>query len=251
MNEMQVFNNAEFGEIRTVMIDGEPWFVGKDVAKALGYENARDSLARHIDEEDKRVIQRSEITTLNISNRGMTIINESGLYSLIFGSKLENAKKFKRWVTSEVLPSIRRIGAYGQQQLPQTTDGKIALLAQGHVELKEEIDNVKRELEDFKQDMPVLGIEEDKITSAVRKLGVNILGGKTSSAYNDRSLRSKLYSDIYRELKRQFGVTTYKAIKRSQCEIAISVIEAYAPPLVLAQQIDNCNAQMALGTGVA
>lgn len=250
MNEMQVFNNAEFGEIRTVMIDGEPWFIGKDVAKALGYENARDALARHIDDEDKRVIQRSEITTLNISNRGMTIINESGLYSLIFGSKLDSAKRFKRWVTSEILPSIRQTGTYGQPKLPQTTDEKIALLAQGHVELKEEIDSVKRELEDFKQDMPVLGIEEDKITGAVRKKGVETLGGKESNAYNDKSLRGKLYSDIYRELKRQFGVSTYKAIKRSQCESALSVIEGYMPPIVLAEQIRNLNAQMGM-EGVA
>ena len=110
---------------------------------------------------------------------------------------------------------------------PLSVQEQIRLIAQGNVELEQKIDNVKQDLEQFKQDMPVLGIEENKITSAVRKAGVKILGGKGSNAYNDKSLRSKLYSDIYRELKRQFDVTTYKAIKRSQCSMALSVIEGY------------------------
>lgn len=102
-------HNEEFGEIRTVTIDGEPWFVGKDVAVALGYSNTKDAIASHVAEEDKQVIQKSEITTFEIPNRGLTVINESGLYALIFGSKLETAKRFKRWVTSEVLPDIGQI----------------------------------------------------------------------------------------------------------------------------------------------
>lgn len=112
MNNIQVFNNPEFGDIRTVEIDGEPWFVGKDVATALGYSNTKDAIAAHVASEDKKLIQRSEITTLEIPNRGMTIINESGLYSLILGSKLDSARRFKHWVTSEVLPTIRKTGAY-------------------------------------------------------------------------------------------------------------------------------------------
>lgn len=112
-NEVQIFNNPEFGEIRTVTIDNEPWFVGKDVAGALGYSNSKDAMKQHIDSEDKQVIQRSQNTTLEIPNRGLTIINESGLYSLILSSKLPSAKKFKRWVTSEVLPAIRKTGTYG------------------------------------------------------------------------------------------------------------------------------------------
>lgn len=107
-----VFNHPEFGELRTVEIDGVVWFVGKDVAEALGYSNTKDAIATHVASEDKKLIQRSEITTLEIPNRGMTIINESGLYSLILSSKLESAKRFKRWVTSEVLPCIRKHGGY-------------------------------------------------------------------------------------------------------------------------------------------
>lgn len=112
MNEMKIFENPEFGKIRTVESDGEPWFVGKDVAEVLGYSDTKSALADHVDEEDKRIVQRGQIATLEIPNRGLTIINESGLYSLVLSSKLPTAKKFKRWITSEVLPAIRKTGAY-------------------------------------------------------------------------------------------------------------------------------------------
>lgn len=110
MNELQVFNNPEFGEIRSLLIESEPWFVGKDVSTALGYTNTRDALRNHVDKEDKNTIANHDG---NKGNPNMTIINESGLYSLIFSSKLESAKKFKRWVTAEVLPQIRKTGSYG------------------------------------------------------------------------------------------------------------------------------------------
>lgn len=108
MNQLQVFQNNEFGQIRTLTIDNEPWFVGKDVADALGYSNTRDALSKHVDDEDKGV---ANCDTLG-GTQEMVIINESGLYSLIMSSKLSSAKKFKRWVTSEVLPSIRKTGSY-------------------------------------------------------------------------------------------------------------------------------------------
>jgi|GEM_PF-3604789 len=108
MNELTVFTNPEFGEIRSLEINGEPWLVGKDVAQALGYSNTRDALTKHVDEEDKGV---AKCDTLG-GTQELTIINESGLYSLIFSSQLPDAKKFKRWVTSEVLPSIRKTGGY-------------------------------------------------------------------------------------------------------------------------------------------
>lgn len=106
------------------------------------------------------------------------------------------------------------------------------------------MDHVSQELQDFKQDLPILGIEIDRITAAAKKKGTHCLGGKDSSAYHDKSLRTKVYSDIYRELKRQFGVTTYKAIKRSQCEKAIDIIDAYELPYVLLEQVQDSNAQM-------
>ena len=104
MKNLTIFKNKEFGQIRTCVMDGETYFVGKDVASALGYKNTKDALARHVDEEDKLG---SGFTTSG-QNREMIIINESGLYALILSSKLESAKRFKRWVTSEVLPQIRK-----------------------------------------------------------------------------------------------------------------------------------------------
>ena len=106
---IQVFNNTEFGEIRSMTINGEPWFVGKDIAAALGYSNPRDAISKHVDDEDKIS---GAIRDGNKGNPNQVIVNESGMYSLILSSKLEGAKRFKRWVTSEILPSIRKTGAY-------------------------------------------------------------------------------------------------------------------------------------------
>ena len=107
-NQITIFNNPQFGEVRTIIIGGKPYFVGKDVAKSLGYVNARDAMVKHVDEEDKGV---ANCDTLG-GVQQMVVINESGVYSLIFGSKLPNAKQFKHWVTSEVLPTIRKTGGY-------------------------------------------------------------------------------------------------------------------------------------------
>ena len=117
MNQLEIFKNREFGEIRTVVIDGEPWFVGKDVAEALGYSNTRDALATHVMDEDKNTVVISD--GKRRGNPNQVIINESGLYALIFGSKLDSAKRFKHWVTSEVLPQIRRTGTYQKPMTPQ------------------------------------------------------------------------------------------------------------------------------------
>lgn len=111
-DSMQEIFNFKGQEVRTVTINNEPYFVGKDVADILGYSNSKDALSKHVDSDDKQIIQRSQNATLDIPNRGLTIINESGLYSLILSSKLPQAKEFKRWVTTEVLPTIRKHGAY-------------------------------------------------------------------------------------------------------------------------------------------
>lgn len=120
MNELQVFSNPEFGQVRTLTIEEEPWFVGKDVAVALGYENPQKAVRTHVDGEDKGV---TEMDTPG-GKQNIGIINESGLYALIFGSKLESAKRFKHWVTHEVLPAIRKTGTYSitPQARALTTD---------------------------------------------------------------------------------------------------------------------------------
>lgn len=149
MNELKIFENPAFGQVRTVEREGEPWFVGKDVAQALGYSNTKDALTAHVDEEDKSILQRSEIATIenhipksalpmnftsaDVPNRGLTIINESGLYSLVLSSKLPTAKAFKRWITSEVIPSIRKNGGYiaGQAELsPEELMARALMVAQ-------------------------------------------------------------------------------------------------------------------------
>ena len=141
MNEVEIFRNDEFGQIRTVTIDSEPWFVGKDVAEVLGYSNNRKALADHVDVEDKR----DGVTIRDTMGREQNpvVINESGLYALIFGSKLPNAKKFKHWVTSEVLPAIRKNGAY---QMPKGED----LIALAVVEARKIIEKQNTEIERMK-----------------------------------------------------------------------------------------------------
>ena len=120
MNEIQIFNSPEFGQVRSLVINGEPWLVGKDVTKALGYDNPSKAIRDHVEEEDKRVGVQN-VTPYIIDSLGRkqhpTFINESGLYALVFGSKLPSAKKFKRWVTSEVLPALRKTGQYQVKEL--------------------------------------------------------------------------------------------------------------------------------------
>lgn len=142
MNELQIFKNEEFGEVRTVTINNEPWFVGKDVAEALGYLKARNAILAHVSDEDKKdaPIQGTPGGTQN-----MIIINESGLYALIFGSKLESAKRFKHWVTSEVLPTIRKTGRYQMQ----TPHGK-ELLALAVLEAQKTIEEQNEQIKQMK-----------------------------------------------------------------------------------------------------
>lgn len=237
MNEMQLFSNPDFGDVRSMLIDGEPYFAGKDVAEILGYADPNKAIAMHVDEDDKL----NDKTASSLGQRGGWFINESGLYSLILSSKLPNAKKFKRWITSEVLPSIRKTGSYG---IPKSPMELLELHYAAIKQVNDKVDKVQKDLDDFKLDMPILGVEENRITKAVKKKGLEILGDERSNAYKDSVLRSKTYQDIYRELKRQFGVNTYKAIKRNQCDTAVELISGYTPPYVLAEQIRGCNAQM-------
>ena len=147
-NQIEIFKNNELGEVRTLFIDGECWFVGKDVAECLGYAKARNAIANHVDAEDKKG---APIQGDLGGTQEMTIINESGMYALIFGSELESAKKFKRWVTKEVLPSIRKHGAYITEELLQDHDRLNNVIAELQMEnsLKEsrieELEEVRTE----------------------------------------------------------------------------------------------------------
>lgn len=247
MSELQIFNSEEFGDIRTVTIDGEPWFVGKDVADALGYANPTKAIRDHVDDYDKKMGAQNVTPSITDSLGRVqypTWINESGLYSLIISSKLESAKRFKRWVTSEVLPAIRKTGSY---QKPMTLEEQLQIVAKGTLEVKEEIRKVNEDLQEFKKDMSLLALECQKITKAKNQKVVPLLGGKDSPAYKDNSIRQQVYSDIDAQLRREFGVNTYKAIKRNQCDLAVKIINEYELPMYLKDQIDSSNAQISFG----
>lgn len=137
MNNLQIFDSPDFGQIRTIQQNGEPWFVGKDVAKILGYERADNAIRNHVDDEDKLMHQISA----SGQNREMYIINESGLYSLILSSKMPKAKEFKRWVTSEVIPAIRKTGGYiaGSENMTDSEImAKAVLVAQSTIQQRDQ-----------------------------------------------------------------------------------------------------------------
>lgn len=173
-NEIEIFKNDEFGEVRTALIDNEPWFVGKDVAIILGYTNPSKALQDHVDEEDKLNNKMLSSSDLELGQRGGWLINESGLYSLILSSKLPNAKAFKRWVTSEVLPSIRKHGGYiaGQGQMSDDELVRRALLV-----VHSQLEAREKELAQVKEENKALAGEElswaDRtfILKAVKSLG--------------------------------------------------------------------------------
>lgn len=245
MNELQIFENTEFGSVRTLMVNDNPYFVGKDVAEILGYSNASKAVLTHVDDEDKTFlmleIADSQNGNVPVGQSKTAVINESGLYSLILSSKMPNAKKFKHWVTAEVLPSIRKTGAYS---IPRTTAGQIQLLAQGHTELEQKIDSVNDDLQDFKRTMPLLAIECQQITDAKNRKVVSLLGGKNSKAYKNASLRGKVYRDLEGQLRREFDVRSYKAIHRNQTDKALEIINKYELPLFLWELVTEENAQV-------
>lgn len=151
-NSLKIFSNLEFGEIRIVVIDGEPWFVGKDVAVALGYSDTADAVRNHVDNDDKMGGQNTDPYIIDSMGRKQypVFINESGIYSLVFGSKLPNAKKFKHWVTSEVLPSIRKHGMYAVDELIANPE----LAIRAFTALKEEREKNKALQEDNERMKP-------------------------------------------------------------------------------------------------
>ena len=241
MNELKIFQNEEFGKIRTVTIDGEPYFVGKDVTEALGYSNSRKAIADHVAEEDKGV---TKCDTLG-GKQDLVVINESGLYALIFGSKLESAKRFKHWVTSEVLPSIRKTGQYQMPHLSKEMQA-IVLLDTRTVQMQERLDRLE-------YDIPLYGSEADELCGHVKRKGVAVMGGKNSEAYKDTAIRAAVYRDIYNQIKREFGIysddgrpKSYKALKRKYIYDAHELIDSYEVPQYLRESIEEVNAQLSL-----
>lgn len=234
MNDLQIFSNEEFGEVRTAVVNDEPMFCLIDICKALEIKNATD-VAKRLDED--------ELTRLNLGSRAgeTNFITESGLYAVILRSDKPNAKKFRKWVTAEVLPSIRKTGSYG---MPKTTGRQIQLLAQGYTELEQKVNDIKDDVSELKENVPLYSCDIDEIQQHVKRRVVNILGGKQSEAYRDNSIRHKTFSDIWTQLKREYGcVSTYKSIKRKYIDDVHEFIDCYVVPKCLDELIHDANAQ--------
>lgn len=200
MNDLQIFNNPEFGEVRTVQIDGEPWFVGKDIAAALGYKNTRQAIATNVDSEDKGV---HSLDTLKGAQE-LTIINESGLYSLIFGSRLESASRFKHWVTSEVLPTLRKTGQY--QMKPLSPAEMFAAQAQVNLDHERQLSELARRTEQAEKT-----ISEAASVFAVPAFTKDDWQTKINAAINETVHtyglnHQKFRGEIYRILEEKAGV---------------------------------------------
>ncbi|PIH08375.1 phage repressor protein [Staphylococcus epidermidis] len=218
MSELQTFNFEEL-PVRTLTVDEEPYFVGKDVADILGYSNSRKALLDHVDEEDKLT---SRIVTAG-QNRNQTIINESGLYSLIFSSKLESAKRFKRWVTSEVLPTLRKTGTY---QVPDNPMDALKLMFDAQKETKEEIATVKADVIDLKENQKLDTGDYNLLSRTINQRVAHI---QKIHAITNQKQRSELFRDINSEVKKMTGATSRTNVRQKHFEDVLSMVANWFP----------------------
>lgn len=234
---LQVFNSEEFGNVRTVIVDNEPMFCLADVCRALEITNV-GNVKQRLSEKGIHTVD----TLTNGGTQKMVYINEPNLYKTIFQSRKASAERFTDWVTSEVLPSIRKTGNYNMNM---TDEEKIQLIAKGNVKLNERIDKVEDKISSLENDMPLYGCEIDEVQKHIKRKAVEVLGGKNAEAYKDRSLRGSVFADMYRQLKREYGcVSTYKSIKRRYIADLHDCIDCYIPPTVLTERITCANAQI-------
>lgn len=232
MEQLKIFESEEFGQVRTVMRDGEVWFVGKDVANGLGYSNARKALGDHVDKEDKGVTKRDTLGGV----QELTIVNESGLYSLVLSSKLPSAKRFKRWVTSEVLPAIRKTGSYDMDEY--SPEMKAILM---HDKKLVKIDNRVTDLENH---MTIDYGEQVVLGDEVNKAVLDALGGKHSNAYNE--IGKKVFAECNRDLKHYFHVNARNNVPKKRYYEALEYIQEWKPCTNTQIQIRDCNAQVCM-----
>lgn len=236
-NEIQLFK-FEGKEVRTLKIDGEPWFVGKDLTDILGYSNSRKALKDHVDKEDQQILTSRNVTLENIPNRGLTGVNESGMFSLVLSSQLPTAKKFKRWVTSEVLPAIRKTGSY---QLPQTPEGQIRLLLESSVHTDERLTNVEEDIDLLKNKSEIDSTQRFQLQKARNKRAIEVCGGKDSNFYKTRS--RKVFMELAHDFKEYFEIPRYDALRKEDFDKAIEFVDGWYPSVLLKRDIDEVNAQ--------
>ena len=228
MNELQIFNSEEFGDIRTAEIDGKPYFVGTDVAKALGYNNPRDAVSRHC----KGVVKRDTPTSSGIQS--MSYINEGDLYRLIMKSKLPSAEKFESWVMDEVLPTIRKTGSYRK---PLTTVEQIQVIATGFLDHEERLNRLENT-------MTIDYAQQESIRDLVSSVVIAHLGGKESNAYKE--IGKKVFAECNRDIKTYFAVNARNNIPKLRFEESMEYVRNWHPCTNTVMMIRDCNAQMSI-----
>lgn len=246
MNELIKIGNAE---IAVKEYKGQRVITFKDIdlvherPDGTAKRNFANNRNRFVEGEDYFEVSRDEVGTkfvqtyeFNVKAPKGILITEQGYLMLMKSFTDDLAWKVQRQL----------VNTYFRARKPMSAMELMELQLKAIKEVDNKVNNVNEDLQEFKKDMPLLGIEESRITAAVKKKGVYCLGGKESEAYKDKSLRGKVYADIYGQLKREFGVDTYKAIKRSQADMAINVIESYELPMALKNMINDANSQMVL-----
>ena len=238
MNELQIFQNKEFGEVRSLVINNEPWFVGKDVAEALGYKNSKNAVPTHVDEEDKLSTQ-IEYTG---QKRNVTVINESGLYSLILSSKLPNAKKFKRWVTSEVLPTSRKTGSY--TKVPTDPRELLMLTIKAHEQTAQRVDVLEEKVSSLEKSTTIDSSQQYTLEKIAKATVIRTLGGIDSRAY--QLMNRKIFSNIWRDYKNYFKLGSYRDTLKTEFENAKEYLESWSPEVNISLKIKEYNSQLSM-----
>lgn len=239
MNDLQI---TEFKDIRVLTT--------QQIAEAYGTENKvisnnfNRNKKRYVEGKHFICLKGKELKEFKTNHQFDESSKVNQLYLWTEKGAFLHAKSLGTDEAWEVYENL--VDFYFNKKKPLTAIEQLQLTQRAVLEVKEQIDSVSKDLQDFKQDMPLLAVECERITKAVRNKGFDVLGGKLSGAYNDKSLRSRVYKDIHDEVKRQFGVNTYKAIKRSQCDKAVEIIQNYNLPFALAEEVKSCNAQITM-----
>lgn len=236
LNELQIFQNEEFGQVRTVDIDGKTYFVANDVAKALGYSNPSKATNDHC----KNAVKEWGNDSLGRPTE-FKVIPEGDIYRLIIKSQLPSADKFERWIFDEVIPTIRKNGTYG---IPKDTDGKIALLAQGHTELSHRVENAVERIANLENNMTIDYGQQRVLEDIVNKTVIDVLGGKSSCAYKEVS--RKVFAECNRDLKHYFDVNARNNVPKIRFDEAVEYARNWKPCTNTMMMITDCNAQMSI-----
>lgn len=230
MNELQIFN-FENNQVRTQTINNEPWFVATDVCQILELTNVTTALSR-LDEDER--------SKFNLGRQGeANVINEFGLYNLVLSSRKPEAKSFKRWITHEVVPAIRKTGSY---QTPMSQEDIMIATLETQKEIKQRLTNVTNDVEGLKKEIDLSRLQKSKLTQLVKKNVMAAIGGKKSNAYP--SLYRVAISEHWREIKNFFEVASYEEIPKLRFEEALEIAEMWNPSMELAVEIKRLNNQI-------